>query len=362
MYSVEDFVRRAKNSEGVICYGTGVRFRRFEACFRGTDLLEKVVFCVDKNEELQGTQTDLGGRTINILPVENLERIRGKNYVLLITNLRYDEVLSDLTDRNLLQGLEYYCFTHLYGMLLEDAAMRKRIPEECRLTQTPVIPKIIHYCWFGRNPIPDHYKRWMESWRRFCPDYEIREWNEDNYDVTKNRYMYEAYQCGKWGFVPDYARLDIIYEHGGIYLDTDVELVQGLDDLLYQKGFAGFERENYIALGLGFGAVRGLPIIGEMRDFYDGLGFVNQDGTFNLTASPQYQTDFLIKKGLVLNGEYQRVGDMVIYPEKMFSGKCPYTRRIRLTPYTRSIHHYDASWADDEWKERNKRFESEMNS
>lgn len=361
MYSVEDFICRIEKSDGLVCYGTGKRFRTFEQCFRGTHVLDKVMFCIDANENLHGTKTSLDNREVTIYSIGKLAEIKDKNIVLLITNLRYDEVIKDLTQKNLLCHIDYYCFTHLHGMLLEEKAMAKKIPSDCRLTQEAVIPKVIHYCWFGHNPIPDKYQKWMESWHKYCPDYEIKEWNEDNYDITKNPYMYEAYQNQKWGFVPDFARLDIIYEHGGIYLDTDVELVQNLDDMLYQKGFAGFERENSVALGLGFGAAKGLPIIGQMRDAYNDIHFVNLDGSINLIASPTYQTQFLLERGLKPNGEYQIVDDLVIYPEKMFSGKCPYTRRVRLTPYTKSIHQYEASWTDDEWRRRNEQFEAEMN-
>lgn len=362
MYNVEYFIQKVKESEGLVCYGTGKRFSMFVQCFEESGVLDKVVFCVDRNESLQGTKILIGTREVDILPIEILDKVVGKNIVLLITNLRYDEVLSDLSDKNLLQQIDYYCFTHLYGMMLEDKAMKKAVPPDYKITKEAVIPKIIHYCWFGHNPIPDKYKQWMESWYKYCPDYEIKEWNEDNYDITKNRYMYEAYQNRKWGFVSDYARLDIVYEHGGIYFDTDVELVQNIDDLLYQKGFAGFEREKYVAFGLGFGAIKKLPIIKSIRDVYNDLHFVNEDGSFNLVACPEYQTNILVEKGLNLNGEYQIVDDLVIYPEKMFGGKCPYTRRVRLTSYTKSIHHYEASWTDDDWKRRNEQFEAEMNS
>lgn len=362
MYSVEDFVQRVEESDGLICYGAGRRFKIFEQCFQQTTVLDKVIFCVDKDERLHGTKICLGNRKVDILPVEALSAVQKESIVLLITNLRYDEIIPELSEKKLLQMGDYYCFTHLYGMILENQAMNKKIPTDCRLTKEAMIPKVIHYCWFGHNPIPDRHKKWMESWRKYCPDYEIREWNEDNYDITKNSYMYEAYQNKKWAFVSDYARLDIVYEYGGIYLDTDVELVQNLDDLLYQKGFAGFERENYVAFGLGFGAMKGLPIIKSIRDIYNDLHFVNEDASLNLVPCPEYQTKCLVQQGLQLNGEYQIVGDMVIYPEKMFSGKCPYTRRIRLTEYTRSIHHYDASWTDDDWKRRNVQFEAEMNS
>lgn len=362
MYNINDFMQRVKNCNGLVCYGVGKRFRIFEQCFQGTEVISKVIFCVDQDETIQNTKIFLEGREVDVLPIEKIKDLKGKNIILIVTNLLYNEILIDLSKKKLLQEIEYYCFSHLYGMVLEENAMTKKIPEDCHITTEPIIPKIIHYCWFGHNPLPDKYKEWMESWHRYCPDYEIREWNEENYDISKNNYMYEAYLNRKWGFVPDYARLDIIYEYGGIYLDTDVELVQGLDDMLYQKGFAGFESKNYVNLGLGFGAVKGLPIIKNMRDVYEGQHFKNIDGSLDLTASPVYQTDFLVQKGLQLNGEYQKIDDLVIYPEKMFSGKCPYTRRVRLLPYTKSIHHFEATWADDEWKKRNKQFESEMNA
>ena len=174
--------------------------------------------------------------------------------------------------------------------------------------------------------------------------------------------MMQAYENKKWGFVPDFARLDIIYHYGGIYLDTDVELIQNLDDLLYQKGFAGFEGDNYVALGLGFGAVKELPIIKEMLEYYNNIDFVNEDGTLNLIASPVWQTELLLKKGLKLNGEYQIVKDLTIFPEKMLTGKNLGTRRIRLMPYTRSIHHYEGSWLDIRGKKNNLQLELDINN
>ena len=94
-----------------------------------------------------------------------------------------------------------------------------------------MIPKMIHYCWFGGNPLPDEVKKYMETWKKYCPDYEIKEWNERNFDVNQNQYCSEAYEAKKWAFVSDYARLKILYEHGGIYMDTDVEVCKPLDHL-----------------------------------------------------------------------------------------------------------------------------------
>jgi len=315
-YDTKQFFDSIAESDGIICYGAGNRFRDFEEYLGETAAGQKLAYCVDKDPSKQGKFLSFCGRQIQIFPPEKLAECAGKNFILLITNYRYDQVQSYLEERGLLTGSKCYVLTHILGTILDARAMQKEIPRNCRITVEPVIPKIIHYCWFGGNPIPPQNKKWMDSWRKFCPDYEIREWNEENYDVMQNAYMREAYESKKWGFVPDYARLDIIYKYGGIYLDTDVELIKGLDELLYQPGFAGFESEKNVALGLGFGAVAGLREIKEMRDMYNSLHFIKEDGGLNLTPSPHYQTAFLKKMGLKENGEYQRVGDFTIYPEK----------------------------------------------
>lgn len=360
MYTLDEFMTAVDQSDGVVCYGIGKRFHMFLCEFEGTSIIDKIKFCIDAYAK--DNMIKIENRLIEVQGISSLQTVRDNNYVLVITNLRYDQVVDDLKNKDLLQGIQVFCFTHLYGMLLEERAMNKWVPANLRITKEQRIPKVIHYCWFGGNPIPDKYKKWMESWHKYCPDYEIVEWNESNYDVTKNAYMYEAYQCKKWGFVPDYARLDIIYNHGGIYLDTDVELVQNLDDLLYQDAYFGFEREENVNLGLGFGAVAKSNILLQMKEYYENHYFIKENGEMDLTASPVIQTDILQKTGLRMDGEYQRFGNVSIYPEKVLSGKCPYTRRVRLTPYTRSIHHFEATWTDEEFQERNKRFEREMNS
>ena len=210
-----------------------------------------------------------------------------------------------------------------------------------------MIPKVIHYCWFGGNPFPDEYKKYMESWRKFCPDYEIIEWNESNYDVTKNKYMHEAYEAKKWAFVSDYARLDIIYNHGGIYLDTDVELIKSLDDLLINEAYMGFQDRIYVNTGLGFGAERGHETIKELRNYYNNIRFTNPDGSYNITACPIYQTRQLINRGLKRNNKKQIVAGITIYPLDYFAPKSPATLKMKITPNTYSIHHYSASWIDD---------------
>lgn len=214
------------------------------------------------------------------------------------------------------------------------------------------IPKIIHYCWFGGKPLPELAQKCIASWKKFCPDYEIKEWNESNYDVTKNNYMKKAFENKQWAFVSDYARLDIIYENGGTYFDIDVEVVRSLDSLLNLKGFMGIENEKTFAgekfcnTGLGFGAIPKLPIIKEFRDNYEHINFIKEDGSFNQTVCSVFQTEILLKKGLKFDNSIQEIEGLTIFPAEYFAPKEFFSGKINLTENTYSIHHFDASWVE----------------
>lgn len=216
------------------------------------------------------------------------------------------------------------------------------------------IPKIIHYCWVGGNPKPQSVLYCIESWKRCCPDYEIREWNETNYDFTKNEYMHQAYEAKKWGFVPDYARLDIVYGHGGIYLDTDVEMVRSFDHLRENECFFGFEDtgdgEYFVNCGHGFGAVAHHEAIRNARDLYDRLAFVNADGSLNLLASPYYTTQSLRQMGLVQENRDQVLPGVQVYASDVLCPKNFRTGKVTKTARTVSIHHFTASWVDEKIK------------
>nr|WP_302143234.1 glycosyltransferase [uncultured Schaedlerella sp.] len=220
-----------------------------------------------------------------------------------------------------------------------------------------MIPKKIHYFWVGGKPMPEKSKACVESWKKFCPDYEMIEWNESNYDFSVCTYMAQAYEAGLWGFVPDYARLDIIYRIGGIYLDTDVELLQSLDKLLNCKAFMGFENRTSVAPGLGFGAEPGNEILKQMRDLYYSFSFYNENGTPNIVPSPFYATEFLKSYGLRLNGKRQTVQGMDIFPAEYFAPLCYADNRLKITGNTYSIHWYHASWHTPEQRERTKRIQ-----
>ena len=206
------------------------------------------------------------------------------------------------------------------------------------------IPKIIHYCWFGRGELPKLAKKCIKSWKKYCPDYEIILWNEDNFDIGQNRYMKEAYEAGKWAFVSDFARLKIVHEQGGIYLDTDVELLKPLDDLLGYKGFMGFDEKGIVATGLGFGAEKGNEIVKEFLKDYDDLPFILPDGSFDLTPCPDRNTAALQRLGMDTGNTNQEFLGTVFLPQEYLCPMDYYTGKKTVTKHTYSIHHYCASW------------------
>ena len=217
-----------------------------------------------------------------------------------------------------------------------------------------MLPKVIHYCWFGGGAKNELILRCIASWRKYCPDYEIIEWNETNYDVNKHSFMRDAWKAKKWAFVSDYARIDILYHHGGVYLDTDVELIKNLDPFLEYRFFAGFESESFVAFGLGFGSEAGHPVLKDILDTYDGLIFDNSSLHQSIASCPKIQTQALKKHGLICNNRKQVFEDIHIFPSDYFCPMSYHTGKTSITENTVSIHHYDMSWTSDRNKKEKK--------
>ena len=203
-----------------------------------------------------------------------------------------------------------------------------------------VIPKKIHYCWFGRGKKPKLAKKCIASWKKYCPDYEIIEWNEDNFDINLNGYTKMCYEQKKYAFLTDYIRLLVVAEHGGIYFDTDVEVVRPIDELLDNSAFFCFENEKYVATGLGFGAEKRNPLIEEMSRAYSSL----LDGQQGTIGCPILNTEALIKYGLQLNGQVQKIQGAKIFSKEYFNPFDSVTGELHKTENTYSVHWYSASW------------------
>lgn len=215
-----------------------------------------------------------------------------------------------------------------------------------------MIPKIIHYCWFGGNPLPESAQKCIASWRRFFPDYEINEWNESNFDVNSIPYTRDAYQAKKYAFVSDYARFKILYEFGGVYFDTDVEVIKNMNDIIKRGAFMGIEvpgkNGDYplIAPGLGIAVEAGHPIYKKILDCYQDLSFYKEDGSLNLKTVVKYNTEILQANGLMPTNEPQEIKGIWIYPVDYFNPLDDLTGKLNITPNTHSIHWYSRSWQD----------------
>ncbi|MCQ2266213.1 MAG: glycosyl transferase [Bacteroidaceae bacterium] len=208
-----------------------------------------------------------------------------------------------------------------------------------------MIPKIIHYCWFGRGELSLLALKCIASWRKFLPDYEIKEWNEDNFDVNIIPYTAEAYAAKKYAFVSDYARFWILYNYGGVYFDTDVEVIKPMDDILAAGAFMGCEQDSPITVapGLGIAAVAGMSLYKRLLDYYEPLHFDPDHITITIVG---HTTRVLQEYGLTGVEGPQRVADCTIYPAEFFNPIHIITKRLKITPHTRSIHWYAATWND----------------
>lgn len=237
-----------------------------------------------------------------------------------------------------------------------------------------MIPKIIHYCWFGRNTLPESAQLCINSWRKYFPDYEIKEWNEDNYDVNKISYIKEAYENKKYAFVSDYARFDILYHEGGLYFDTDVEVIKNMDDLIEKGSFMGCEatlpsnvNQDAPGLGLavnpglGLAANPGLGLYKEMLDFYINKHFVKEDGSLDMETIVTYTSTVLLQHGYdIKKKDLQIIDGITIYPEDFFCPMNYHTGVLRVTENTRSIHHYSMTWMNFQMR-KEKELEQKLN-
>ncbi len=215
-----------------------------------------------------------------------------------------------------------------------------------------MIPKIIHYVWLGDNEPPKVVKKCIKSWKEKCPDYEIKKWNESNFDINSNRYTKEAYKAKKYAFVSDYIRLYALYTYGGIYMDTDVEVYKNFDDILDNHCIFGFEEKDYIATSF-MAAEKKNEFIKEFMNGYENESFKNNDGTLNQSTNVERLTSLLVSKGLKRNGKIQSINQIKIYPKEYFS---PYDYINCVNEKTNNsycIHKFYVSWMP--WYQRVKK-------
>lgn len=342
-----DFVQRIKESgKKIIVYGAGMIGQTVAPYWLDQYQLDERVLCyVDADANRQGQMVELASNSIPVMPLTALKKHRGA-YVLLVTISAFESAVQALEQMPETEDAEAY----FLPLMLLDIAHTPKADGVVRTSGRQLIPKTIHYCWFSGKPIPEPLKKCMESWKKRCPDYEIVRWDEGNYDISWNRYMQQAHARQKWGFIPDVARLDILYRYGGIYLDTDVELLRSLNELLYQPAFCGVEKWGTVNFGGCSGAQAGNPVVKAILDSRKNAAFSDDNGQLNLTTCGYYETIPLIKKGMAVNGKTQRIdgGLLTVYSSDFFHPFDYMSGETKITENTVSIHHFSGSWLGPE--------------
>ncbi len=320
------------------------------------NIWSRVLYYIDNNCKEQTGKVNLGNRELDIVSAEQLKDA-GSNTAIIIAISRYAEVLDQLGNMPCTNDMYCYimpmmCIHNFCSGISSGAAV---------LADEQLIPKKIHYMWLGKNPIPDNLQKCIDSWKKYCPDYEIIQWDESNYDLSKNTYMEQAYTAGAYGFVPDYARLDILYNHGGIYMDTDVEVVRNLDHLLYQQAFCGVEKWQTINFGGCSGAVKGHEAILRFLERRESLSFLNEDGSQNRTTCGYYDTNVALKNGYKMDGKTQNVMGMNIYAFDYFHPYDYMSGQTVKTKNTYTVHRFNGGWMDEKMRQENLKTEKEYN-
>ncbi len=342
--------RVRKNGTRLIIFGAGVIGTiTTPAILKENEISDLIDFYVDNDADKWNKQILVLNRKITIFSMEKLREIKGSDYCILLAISRFSELLEELDNYDNLKETDCYIVPMLCIENFRNGEQNLVIKQ----TKKQMIPKVINYMWLGRKQIPKTLQYCIDSWKRYCADYEIKCWNEDNYDIDKIPYMKQAYEKGAYGFVPDYARLDILYNFGGIYLDTDVELTKSLDDLLFQEAFCSVEKWQIINFGGGSGAKKGCKIVGEMVKQRESIEYLYENGKQNRNTCGFYDTRILQAYGYKVNGRMQNIKGMTIYPYELFHPYDYMTGQITKTTNTYGIHHFSGGWLDEKQKKAN---------
>ena len=342
--SRNEFANNIKNNKKkLIVYGYGVIGSMVAPYFISENQLEdSLLFFCDKDDYKHGEKVYVGDREVSVVSPKAMADVEDE-FVLLITGSHYASILDELSSIDYLEHMDVYI---LPQMLAEKS--RTLGKQDLLVGVDSLIPKKIHDCWFGSEKIPDKLKRYMESWEKFCPDYEIIRWSEDNVDLDKYLYTAQAYRHGKWGYIPDIVRLDVLYKYGGVYLDTDVELLKPIDALLGLEGFCATEKWGIANIGGGCGVIPHHPMIKEILDYRKNVVFERGDGTLNLSSSGSYETKPLIDFGFIPNNTLQNINNLTVLTSDFFHPFDYMTKELNITENTYAIHHFYGSWRDGE--------------
>lgn len=349
----------AKDKLKVYIYGAGMIGQIVVPYFINKyDLFNYVKCYIDADVSKHGKVISMNDMsTYDIKSVEQLQSI-DEDSAIIITNSKFFPVTEYLDGISSLKNVKGYIVP---VMQLREAESISPVQFKRKTTEM-LIPKKIHYCWFGGTDIPPSLLDCIESWKKICPEYEIVQWNESNYDINRHQYTRQAYENRRYGFVSDVARLDILYENGGIYFDTDVCLLKKPDELLYQSGFLGVEKWGNINTGGGCGFVKGHPILKKLIDYRNNISFIRSDGSFNTSTNGLYETKVFMGNGMIPNNTLQYVDDVAVYPSSVFHPYDYMSCETVCNQSTISIHHFSGCWMSDQDKAERKKTQERYNN
>jgi hypothetical protein len=306
-------------------------------------ILEKVVCVIDNDSTKQGENIAVRGYVLPCCSFEYFTEHFYDEKTVILLSLPFYTYREDVINQIDSYKNGVICWDMLRAVLSQP--VRYRLNRD--LSGLPQkIPKTIHYCWFGGKPIPPNLQVCIDSWSRFCPDYEIVRWDETNYDISKNAYMKKGHELGIWSLVSDYVRADVIHEHGGVYLDTDVELIRNIDDLLSNEAYYGFECGPQLNNGSGYGAVAGHDVVAEMLETLEYKNVVDSIPQKHTIFQMEILGTAMRKRGFRLDNTMQVKDGIALYPSDVFAPKTWIIppQFIHITENTHSIHHYNVSY------------------
>lgn len=338
-YNFVDYIK--KTEKKIVCYGAGMLPLYTEPLFQNYGLTSNVVLFIDGDTQKWGHQMRYAGRDIRVETPEYLAGMDAAKHVVLITAEKYKEIEQMLVRLGLPENWEchsYPCMNLTYFKSIKVRHVVSDVPAR--------IPRVIHYTWFGGKEKQMLQRRCIESWHRFCPDFEIREWNEETYDVHKNQYVAAAYDCKKWAYVSDYARMDVLYQYGGIYLDTDVELFRSLEPLLGTDAFLCFGEWPVPNSGAGTGCVKGNILMRELMETRERVSFIQNDGKGDPRTNSNYEMKVLQNHGFRMDFTSQLTDGIALYPPDVIAPASVIGENAFVTERTLGIHHCLNTWRD----------------
>lgn len=338
----DDFVTHIKEGKkSVVCYGAGMLPLYIEPLLSAYGVLPYIRLFIDGSPKKAGKAVSFHNKDVKIAAPDCLNTLDSERNVLLFTAEKYEEILGQICGEIDLSHWECYAYP-----LLNRSYFKSMPPETLVCGKQSRIPKVIHYTWFGGGEKRQLHEMCIESWKKHCPNYEIVEWNETNYDIHKNRYIEQAYERKKWAYVSDYARLDILYRYGGVYLDTDVALQKSMDALLADEAFLCFGEWPAPNSGAGIGCVKAHPIVREMMETRETIDFIQKDGGDDPHTNSNYEMQTLMRHGFRMDFSYQKKTGMTLYPPDVIAPVSVTGKDSFVTERSIGIHHCNNSWRE----------------